>query len=290
MTALSSAGKVRGRRPAPARALLVHIAEHATLLALAVIVLVPLIVIVTTALMTSGQAMTGQTWPDPLHWGNFAEVLERIPFLRYFGNTALIAAATALFTVCSSVPAAYALAVLRFRGRIGLFLLVVATMMLPGQVTVIPLYVMYAHLGLVGTPVPLVLPALFIDAFSIFLLRQFFVAVPRSYVESARIDGASEFRIMFSVFLPMVKSAVAAIALFSFFYAWNDYFNPLLYLSGNESWYTLSLGLAGFKAAHGVEWNLMMAATLLFILPVIIVFFLAQKAFVEGISLTGVKG
>lgn len=270
--------------------LLAQVAEHAALICISVIVVMPLVIIATTAVMTSGQAMTGQIWPSPVDWSTFAEVTHRIPLLRYFGNTVLIASLTALFTVLSSVPAAYALATLRFRGRTALFLLVIATMMLPGQVTVIPLYVMWAHLNLVGTPIPLLLPGLFMDAFSIFLLRQFFVSVPRSYIESARIDGASELRIIVSIFLPMVKSAVAAIALFSFFYAWNDYFNPLLYLGSNENWYTLSLGLAGFKGSHGVEWNLMMAATMLFILPVLIVFFLAQKAFIEGISLTGVKG
>lgn len=270
--------------------LLSQVAEHAFLVALAVIVIMPLVIIATTALMTPAQAMTGDLWPQPLTLSNFPEVLRRIPFIRYFTNTVLIACLTALFTVLSSVPAAYALATLRFRGRNWLFLLIVATMMLPGQVVVIPLYVMYAQLHLVGTPIPLLLPSLFMDAFSIFLLRQFFVSVPRSYIESARIDGASELRIMLQVFLPMVKSAVAAVALFAFFYAWNDYFNPLLYLSSNENWHTLSLALAGFKGSHGVEWNLMMAATMLFILPVLLIFFFAQKAFVEGISLTGVKG
>jgi multiple sugar transport system permease protein len=142
----------------------------------------------------------------------------------------------------------------------------------------------------VGTPLPLVVPPLLMDAFSIFLLRQFFITVPRSYLESARLDGASELQILIRVFLPMVRSAVAAVALFAFFYAWNDYFNPLLYLGSNSDWYTLSVALANFRTAHGVEWNLMMAATLIFILPVIVVFFFAQKVFVEGISLTGVKG
>lgn len=267
-----------------------QVAEHAVLLALLAMVLLPITIIFLTAFMSSAQASTGRLWPDPIQLSNFADVLQRVPFARYFFNTVLISSATALLTVLSSVPAAYALATLRFKGRNWLFLVVIATMMLPAQVVVIPLYVMYSNLGLVGTPLPLLLPPLFMDAFSIFLLRQFFVSIPMSYIESARIDGASELRILIRVFLPMVKSAVMAVALFSFFYAWNDFFNPLLYLSGNEDWYTLSLGLANFKGSHGVEWNVMMAATLLFILPVIVVFFLAQKAFVEGISLTGVKG
>lgn len=278
------------RNRAVGRRLLAGIARHCILIVLGIVVLMPLLVILVTAFMGPQQALNGDLVPNPITPGNFPEVFTKIPIVRYLGNTLLICVLTALFTVASSIPAAYALAVLRFRGRNGLFLIVIAAMMLPAQVTVIPLYVMWAQLGLVGTPLPLVIPSLFMDAFSIFLLRQFFVSVPRSYVESARIDGASELKVIWRVFLPMVKPALAAVFLFSFFYAWNDYFNPLLYLSSNPDWYTLSLGLAGLRSNYGVQWNLMMAATTLFILPVVIVFFFAQRAFVEGVSLSGVKG
>ena len=284
-----AAEPVRTRKHHSTR-LLELVAAHAILIAVAITVLMPILVIAATAFMAPEQVLNGDLLPNPITFENFPKVLEAVPFLRYFTNTVIIATLTTLATLLSSVPAAYALSTLRFPGRRILFVLVLAAMMLPGQVTVIPLYVMFAHLGWIGTPLPLLLPPLLMDAFSIFLLRQFFVTVPRSYLESARLDGASEWQILTRIFLPMVKSAIAAVALFAFFFAWNDYFNPLLYLGSNSDWFTLSVALANFRSSHGVEWNLMMAATLVFIAPVMIVFFFAQKVFVQGISLTGVKG
>ena len=269
---------------------LTAIAQHSLLIALSIAVLLPIFIIVSTSMMTPQQSLTGDFLPAPVSLSSFPEVFRRIPFVRYFLNTVFIAFTAAVLTVLSSIPAAYALANLRFRGRDGLFLVVVAAMMLPAQVTVIPLYVMWAHTGLIGSPLPLILPFVFMDAFSIFLLKQFFISVPRSYIESARIDGASEISIILKIFLPMVKPALAAVFLFSFFYHWNDYFNPLLYLGSNTDWYTLSLALASFRSSYNVDWNLTMAATTIFILPVIVVFALAQRSFVQGISLSGVKG
>ena len=285
----AAAARVRSRRK-PGRRILELVAAHSILIAVATMVLLPILVIAGTAFMAPEQVLNGDLLPNPVTFENFPKVLDAVPFLRYFLNTVLIATLTTLAVLLSSVPAAYALSTLRFPGRRILFVLVLAAMMLPGQVTVIPLYVMFAHLGWIGTPLPLLLQPLLMDAFSIFLLRQFFVTVPRSYLESARLDGASEWQVLTRVFLPMVKSAIAAVALFAFFFAWNDYFNPLLYLGSNSDWFTLSVALANFRSSHGVEWNLMMAATLIFIAPVMIVFFFAQKVFVQGISLTGVKG
>jgi multiple sugar transport system permease protein len=163
-------------------------------------------------------------------------------------------------------------------------------MMLPAQVTVVPLYVMYAKLHLVGTLWPLIIPNWFGDAFSIFLLRQFFMTIPEEYSDAARVDGCGELRIMLTVVLRLAKPAIAAVALFSFLYAWNDFFGPLLYTGENDAHWTLSVGLANFRSLHQVEWNVTMAATLLVMIPVILLFFAAQKAFVEGVTLTGVKG
>lgn len=269
---------------------LAMVAQHAILLGLAVAVLMPVVIIVTTSFMSPQQALSGDVIPNPVTVESFPQVFERVPFVRYFLNTVMIAFVAAGLTVISSVPAAYALSVLRFKGKTTLFFIVVAAMMLPGQVTVIPLYVMWAQAGLVGSPLPLIIPFAFMDAFSIFLLRQFFISVPRAYIESARIDGASELKIIVRVFLPMVKSALVAVFLFAFFFHWNDYFNPLLYLSSNKEWYTLSLALASFRSSYNVDWNMTMAATTIFILPVIVVFALAQRTFVQGISLSGVKG
>jgi multiple sugar transport system permease protein len=164
------------------------------------------------------------------------------------------------------------------------------SMMLPPQVTVIPVYVMFSHLHLVGSVWPLILPNWFGDAFSIFLLRQFFLTIPMEYVDAARIDGCGEFRIMLSVIARLAKPAIAAVALFSFLLCWNDFWGPLLYTLPNPSHWTLSVGLAQFRNAYEVNWNLVMAGTIVFMAPVIILFFFAQKAFVQGITLTGVKG
>src|SRR6185503_11421817 len=167
---------------------------------------------------------------------------------------------------------------------------VVASMMLPAQVTIVPLYVLFSKLHLVGSLAPLIIPNWLGDAFSIFLLRQFFMTIPEEYADAARVDGAGELRVMLLVVARLAKPAIAAVALFAFLYAWNDFFGPLLYTGENESHWTLSVGLANFRSLHQVEWNVTMAATLLVMIPVILLFFAAQKAFVEGVTLTGVKG
>ena len=163
-------------------------------------------------------------------------------------------------------------------------------MMLPFQVTVVPVYVLFSKLHLIGTLWPLIIPNFLGDAFSIFLLRQFFLTIPEEYSDAARVDGCGELQILFSVFLRLAKPAIAAVALFEFLFCFNDFFGPLLYTSENSGNWTLSLGLAQFRTIYQVQWNLTMAATLLFMAPVIVVFFLAQRAFVEGVTLTGVKG
>jgi multiple sugar transport system permease protein len=209
---------------------------------------------------------------------------------RYLLNTVIYAALATGFMLLSSIPAAYALAKLRWRGRNATFVAIICTMLLPPQVTTIPLYLMWANYGLTGTLWPLFLPLLLGDAFSIFLLRQFLVTVPDEYLDAARVDGCGEWRTLFKVVLPMARPGIAAVAMFQFFYAWNDYYGPLLYTSENEAAWTLSLGLASFRSLHHVEWNLVTAATLLTMLPIVVVFFFAQKAFVQGVTLTGVKG
>jgi multiple sugar transport system permease protein len=196
----------------------------------------------------------------------------------------------------SSIPVAYALAKLRWRGRNAVMLVVLVALMLPPQVSVVPLYVMWAKLGnaigfhFVGSLWPLIIPAWFGDAFSIFLLRQFFMTIPEEYLDAARVDGCGELRILTTVVLRLAKPAIAAVALFSVLYTFNDFFLPLLYLSDNPGNWVVSLGLSQYRSLHQVQWNLTMAATLLVMAPVIVVFFLAQRAFVEGVTLTGVKG
>jgi multiple sugar transport system permease protein len=163
-------------------------------------------------------------------------------------------------------------------------------MMLPPQVTIVPVYVLFAKLHLVGTLWPLIIPNWFGDAFSIFLLRQFFLTIPEEYLDAARMDGCGEFRILTTVVLRLAKPAIAAVALFSFLFCFNDFFGPLLYTGESSQHWTLSLGLAQFRSLYQVQWNLVMAATVIVMTPVIVLFFLAQRAFVEGVTLTGVKG
>ncbi|MEW1844553.1 carbohydrate ABC transporter permease [Nonomuraea angiospora] len=277
---------VRARR----RRVLVWIATHALAVALALMFLAPVVFIGLTALMTDQQALTSDLWPHSWNWDNFAVVFEKSMLLRWAANTLLYAVLGTVFTVVSSVPVAYALAKFRFRGRRLAFLLVITAMMLPPQVIAVPIYLVWARLGLTDSLWPLILPMLFGDAFSIFLLRQFLITIPRDYTDAAKVDGCSDFTTLVRVILPMARPAIAAVALFQFFYCWNDYYGPLLYAGVEQDHLTLSLGLATFKAFHSVQWNLTMAATLLVTAPVIIVFFFAQRVFIEGVTLTGVKG
>ncbi|HLJ03484.1 MAG TPA: carbohydrate ABC transporter permease [Solirubrobacteraceae bacterium] len=272
------------------RRLLVAIADHSILIALAIVFLAPFVFIVLTALMSNQQALTTHLWPQPFKFSNVTHVFDTAPMLRYAGNTFMYASLATLGLVVSSVPVAYALACLRWRGRNLAFICVLLAMMLPPQVTIIPVYVMFAHLHLVGTVWPLIIPNWFGDAFSIFLLRQFFMTIPNEYLDAARIDGCGELRIMFQVVARMAKPAIAAVALFSVLLCWNDFFGPLLYTLQNPAHWTLSVGLSQFRNQYSVQWNLVMAGTIVFMAPVILLFFFAQKAFVEGITLTGVKG
>ncbi|MFD1930372.1 carbohydrate ABC transporter permease [Nonomuraea mangrovi] len=266
------------------------IATHAIAVALAAMFLGPLVLVSLTALMSDEQALTGNLWPESFAWSNFADVFAKSHLLGWTLNTLLYAGLGTLFMLLSSVPVAYALARFRFRGRGLAFLLVITAMMLPPQVIAVPIYLVWARVGLTDTLWPLILPMLLGDAFSIFLLRQFLITIPRDYTDAARVDGCSDLRTLVRVILPMARPAIAAVALFQFFYCWNDYYGPLLYTGINQDNWTLSLGLATFKAFHSVQWNLTMAATLLVTAPVIIVFFFAQRVFIEGVTLTGVKG
>ncbi|WP_196445327.1 carbohydrate ABC transporter permease [Planomonospora sp. ID67723] len=274
----------RGRRT------LYWIATHALALALAIMFVAPLFFIALTALMTDQQALTSELWPKTWNWDNFVTIFTGSPLLRWIGNTMLYAGLGTAFMLLSSIPVAYALARFRFPGRRLAFLAVIAMMMLPPQVVAVPVYLIWARAELTGTLWPLILPMLLGDAFSIFLLRQFLLTIPKDYTDAARVDGCSDFTTLARVILPMARPAIAAVALFQFFYCWNDYYGPLLYASTNLDNWTLSIGLASFKALHSVQWNLTMAATLLVMAPVIIVFFLAQRVFIEGVTLTGVKG
>ena len=291
-TSAPSAPLVRRTPPASVRRkrFLIKVADHSLLIAAAVIFLAPFAFMVMTAFMTNSQVLSPNLWPRPFRFENFVDIFRAAPLWRYALNSFIYGGLATLFLLLSSIPVAYALAKLRWRGREAAFLVVLIAMMLPPQVTVIPVYVMWAKLHLVGSLWPLILPNALGDAFSIFLLRQFFLTIPDEYLDAARVDGCGEFRILTTVVLRLAKPAIAAVALFSFLFCFNDFFGPLLYTGENPDSWTLSVGLAQFRTLHQVQWNLAMAATLVAIAPVVILFFLAQRAFVEGVTLTGVKG
>ena len=286
---LTASGPRRTRRRSR-RDVLFFVARHSIAIALAVMFLAPVSFLVLTSFMTDDQSLTSNLWPASWHPENYADVFSRTPLPRYLLNTTVYAVLATGFMLLASVPAAYALAKLRWRGRNLTFLAIICMMMLPPQVTTVPLYLMWARWGLTGSLWPLILPMLLGDAFSIFLLRQFLLTVPDEYLDAARVDGCGEWGTLLRVVVPMAKPGIAAAAMFQFFYAWNDYYGPLLYTSENESAWTLSLGLASFRSLHAVQWNLVTAATLLTMAPIVVVFFFAQKAFVQGVTLTGVKG
>ena len=294
MTAVAQTASSSAARRVPhavrRRRLLVAIADHSLLIAAAIAFVAPVAFVVLTSLMTNRQALSADLWPNPFRFENFIDVFRDAPLWRWALNSFLYAMLATIGLLLSSIPVAYAFACLRWRGRDLAFIVVLVALMLPPQVTVVPLYVLWAKLGLVGGLWPLIIPNWFGDAFAIFLLRQFFLTIPSEYLDAARVDGCGEFRVLISVVTRLGKPAIAAVALFSVLYTWNDYFLPLLYLSENPSNWVTSIGLSQFRSLHQVQWNLTMAATVLVMLPVIVVFFLAQKAFVEGVTLTGVKG
>ncbi len=231
--------------------------------------------------------------PERAMWRNYADVTSLLPFWRYTANTALITALTVTGTLLSCSLVAFGFSRLRFKGRETLFSVCLATMMLPGQVTMIPLYMFFSSIGWVDSYLPLIVPAFFGSPFSIFLLRQFFLTIPKEYDEAAMLDGAGWLRIYWSIVLPLARPALATVALFTFIGSWNDFFGPLIYLNSPEL-ATLTLGLNMLKSqivgTGTTQWHLLMAGAVLIMLPNIIAFALAQKHFIKGIAMGGLRG
>ncbi len=267
------------------------IAGHATLLLLSCVALLPFAWMVGTSLKPEAQVFAPglEIIPRTFVWKNYPVALAYIPFGQYALNTLIIASASALAVVISSSLTAYSFARLRWPGRDVVFFVLLATLMLPHQVTMLPVFVIFKKLGWIGGFRPLIVPAMFGSAFFIFLLRQFFMTIPHELSDAARIDGASEFGIWRMVMLPLSKPALTTVALFTFMGAWNDFLGPLMYLNDDRT-YTLSLGLQQFVTQHGAQWNLLMAASVVMTAPIILLWFLGQKTFVQGVTLTGVKG
>jgi multiple sugar transport system permease protein len=267
------------------------IAVHSLGVAAALFFLLPFVFLFLTSLMSDNQTLSANLWPQHWVWSNYVNVFKVPGFTDWWKNSIIYSVSGTVLTVVSSVPVAYALAKFRFPGRRAAMMAVISMMMLPPQVIIVPMYLVWTNqLHLTGTLWPLIIPMAFGDAFSIFLLRQFLLTIPKEYLDAAKVDGCGELRTLLRVILPMIKPAVSAVALFQFFYCWNDFFGPQIYLAQNPASWTVSYGLQTFHSAHHTDWNLTMAATLLVMAPVIIVFFFAQRAFIEGVTLTGVKG
>ncbi len=266
--------------------------RHGVLIVLALLFILPFFWMVSTSLKLPSQIFVWPpVWlPNPFAWFNYPKALGFIPFFRYLLNTLYYGVATVLGVLLSSSLVAYGFARVRWRGRQTVFMIMIATMMIPFQVIMIPLFILFHALGWVGSFKPLIIPTFFgSSVFSTFLLRQFFLTIPQTLSDAARIDGASEFAIYYRIILPLAKPALATVALFQFMYAWNDFLGPLIYIN-RQSLYTISLGLQSFLSAYGTQWGLLMAASTVATLPMILLFFLTQRTFIQGINLTGIKG
>ena len=258
----------------------------------AVVLALPLAWLMSTSLKTGAQifVMPPKWIPDPIVWQNYPDAFRAVPFHRYFWNTIQVVIFSTLGTFLTASLTAFAFARLRFPGREPLFILVLSTLMLPSIVTLIPTFIVFRYLTWINTLKPLIVPFwLGGGAFYIFLMRQFFMTIPYELDEAARIDGASNFRIYWNILLPLSKPVLATVAIFSFIHHWNDFFLPLVYLQDPDKW-TMAIGLQGFKDLYSTSWNLMMAASTAMIIPLLVLFFLAQRYFVSGIHLTGLTG
>ena len=258
---------------------------------IAILFLLPLLWMISSSLKPNYQVFEfPPRWlPHPVQWSNYPEALTYVPFGRYTLNTLFIAVMTIAGHLISCTLVAYAFARLQAPGKNILFVIMLATMMLPYPVTMIPIYIGFKMLGWVNSFRPLIVPAFFGSPFYIFLLRQFFLTLPPELEDAARVDGANTVQILWHIILPISRPAMATVAVFSFQAAWNDFLGPLIYLN-DQSKYTVSLGLNFFRSSYDVRWGYLMAASLVTMLPVILVFLLAQRQFIRGIALTGLKG
>ena len=266
---------------------------YAVLIVGAVLVLMPFAWTLSTSLKTPDQVFTfPPKWiPDPIAWSNYPEALSLQPFGRWFWNSLFIVAVATTGNILSCSMVAFSFARLRWPGRDTLFLILLGTMMLPNQVTIIPTFILFRYLGWLNTPLPLIVPAWFArNAFYVFLLRQFFMTIPLDLDDAARLDGANHFQIYWNIILPMSGPALGVAAIMFAQFKWKEFLPALIYLNSPEK-QTIAVGLRTFIGAeYGTDWHLMMAANIVFMLPLIIVFFFTQKYFIQGVVISGVKG
>ncbi len=268
-------------------------AIYAILTVGAIVALIPMAWTVSSSLKDSAHIFTLQVqWiPNPVEWHNYPDLFERLPFLRFIANTMVIVVSNVVSGVLMGSLAAYGFARRRAPGRSALFVLVISTMLLPPQVTLIPRYVIFKELGMIDTFWPLILPGwLGGGAFEIFLFRQFFLTLPQVLDDAARIDGCGTFRIYWEILLPLCKPVVATVGILNFIWAWSDFLGPLIYLNSLEK-FTLALALSTLQrnAEMATRWELLMAGSVVSIVPMLVIFFLGQRYFVRGITMTGIN-
>jgi len=256
-----------------------------------VVFVIPLLWMLRTSLLSPDLIFADPpVWiPVPVQWQNYAQMWAAGPFLDWVQNSVIVTAIGVVALTASSTLAAYGFARTKFVGRDKLFILVLATMMIPFQVRLVPEYMLFNWFGWVNTLYPLIIPSLFGSAFYIFILRQFFLTLPRELDEAAAIDGASTWVTLWQIIVPLAQPAIATVAAFAFIDQWNDFLRPTIYLYTPES-LTLAVGIRWFVGNYANQYHLMMAASMVALLPMIMVFFIAQKQFMQGIALTGIKG
>lgn len=266
------------------------VVSHIILIFGAITMVIPFLWMLSTSFKAPGQTFVypPQWLPDPVVAENYPNMWRALPFARFFLNSVKIASLATIGQLITCSMGAFAFSVLKFRGRDALFLGLVATLMVPYQVTLIPTFILFSKIGWVGTHLPLWVPAFWGGAFGTFLLRQFYLTIPMDLAESARIDGANIFQIFRHIYLPLSLPAMATLAIFTFMWSWNDLLNPLIYVSELDQ-LTLTVGMSLFQNQYGGKWTLMMAGAVVSILPILLIFFMAQKYFIRGIAMTGVK-
>ncbi len=268
-----------------------RLANHIILIFFAFLFALPLFWMISTSLKINRQIFIfPPVWiPNPIEWGHYGRAINFIPFFTYLKNTVIICGFSVVGSVLSCSLAAYGFSRVDWPERNIVFMLVLATMMIPFAVTMIPLFIVFNKLHWVNTFYPLIIPTYTAPAFFVFLLRQFFMTIPAEISDAARIDGCSEFNIYRQIILPLAKPALATVGLFQFIWSWNDFLGPLIYLR-DQSKYTLAIGLQQFRSSYLTEWGMLMAAATMMVLPIVIIFFFTQRTFIQGIALTGLKG
>ena len=269
--------------------LIVKIVAHLVLLLGAITMLVPFIWMLSSSVKSLGEVFVfpPTLFGEKIVWENYTKISSRFDYLAYFLNSVKVSAWVVIFQVFTSATAGYVFAKLNFKGRDRIFTLYLATMMIPFHVTVITNFLQMSMYGLVNTLWSLMLPAS-VSAFGTFLMRQFFVTVPNELIEAAKIDGCNQFKTFLQICFPMAKPTIATLSIFCFMNVWNDYFTPLIYINDSRK-YTLPLGLASMKGMYSTDWPVLMASSVISVLPVLIAFLFAQDAFVKGVMMTGMK-